>query len=83
MNFSRDNYVRIIIQTVNIYRDYIPQTIVTKYTKMEQYITKTFENPYYLQQDWRGSGGSRDNFTSLLKSIKKSKKYRDFIIEEL
>ena len=48
MNFSRDNYVRIIIQTINIYRDYIPQTIVTKYTKMDQYITKSFENPYDL-----------------------------------
>lgn len=45
-------------------------------------IKDKFENPYYLQQDWRGSG-DRDNFTSLLKNIKKSKKYRDFIIEEL
>ena len=46
-------------------------------------IKDSFDNSYYLQQDWRGSGGSRDNFTSLLKSIKKSKMYRDFIIEEL
>ena len=47
INSSRNNFVRFIIQTINIYRDYIPQTIQTKYVKMEQYITDPFENPYY------------------------------------
>jgi len=47
MNLSRDNFVRIIIQTINIYRDYIPQTIKTKYTKMDQYFRDSYENPYY------------------------------------
>ena len=47
INSSRDNFVRIIIQTINIYRDYIPQTIQTKYVKMDQFITNPSENPYY------------------------------------
>ena len=47
MNLSRDNFVRIFIQTINIYRDYIPQTIKTKYIKMDQYFRNSFENPYY------------------------------------
>ena len=47
INSSRNNFVRYIIQTINIYRDYIPQTIKTKYIKMDQYITNSFENPYY------------------------------------
>ena len=47
INSSRNNFVRIFIQTINIYRDYIPQTIVTKYLKMDQFITNPSENPYY------------------------------------
>ena len=47
INVSKDNYVRIIIQTINIYRDYIPQTIQTKYVKMNQYIVDKENNPYY------------------------------------
>ena len=47
INLSKDNFVRIIIQTINIYRDYIPQNIQTKYIKMDQYITNIYENPYY------------------------------------
>ena len=47
INPSKENYVRVIIQSINIYRDYIPQTIKTKYVKMEQYITDAYENPYY------------------------------------
>ena len=47
INSSRYNFARYIIQNINIYRDYIPQTIKTKYIKMDQYITNSFENPYY------------------------------------
>ena len=47
INSSRNNFARYIIQTINIYRDYIPQQIKTKYIKMDQYITNSFENPYY------------------------------------
>ena len=47
INLSKANFARTIIQTINIYRDYIPQTIQTKYVKMDQYITNIFENPYY------------------------------------
>ena len=47
INSSKDNFARYIIQTINIYRDYIPQNINTKYVKMDQYITNSFENPYY------------------------------------
>ena len=47
INISKDNYVRIIIQTINIYRDYIPKNIQTKYTKMNQYILDKSNNPYY------------------------------------
>ena len=47
INLSKNNYARSIIQTINIYRDYIPQTIQTKYVKMDQYITNIFGNPYY------------------------------------
>ena len=47
INLSKDNYARFIIQNINIYRDYIPQNIQTKHIKMEQYITDSFENPYY------------------------------------
>jgi hypothetical protein len=39
LNLSKQNYVRIFIQTLNIYRDYIPQTIQTKYLRMTPYIT--------------------------------------------
>ena len=46
-NLSKDIYARVIIQTINIYRDYIPQSIQTKYLKIEEYITDIFENPYY------------------------------------
>ena len=47
INLSKNNYARTFIQTINIYRDYIPQTIQTKYVKMDQYITNSYENPYY------------------------------------
>ena len=47
INLSKDIYARVIIQTINIYRDYIPQSIQTKYLKIEEYITDIFENPYY------------------------------------
>ena len=47
INLSKDNFARTIIQTINIYRDYIPQSIQTKYVQMDQYITNIFENPYY------------------------------------
>ena len=47
INIAKDNFVRIIIQTINIYRDYIPQTIQTKYVKMDQYIIDKDKNPYY------------------------------------
>ena len=47
INLSKNNFARTIIQTINIYRDYIPQTIQTKYMQMDQYITNIFENPYY------------------------------------
>ena len=45
INLSKNNYARTFIQTINIYRDYIPQTIQTKYVKMDQYITNNNENP--------------------------------------
>jgi hypothetical protein len=47
LNFSRDNFVRIFLQTLNIYRDYIPQTIETKYIRMKEYITSISNNYYY------------------------------------
>ena len=47
INSSRYNFARYIIQNINIYRDYIHQTIKTKYIKMDKYITNSFENPYY------------------------------------
>ena len=47
MNLSKNNYVRVFFQTINIYRDYIPQNIQTKYIKMTQYITNINKNPYY------------------------------------
>ena len=47
INLSKDNFARVFIQTINIYRDYIPQSINTKYIKMDQYITSNFDNPYY------------------------------------
>ena len=47
INVSRDNFVRIFFQTLNIYRDYIPQTIETKYIRMKEYITSISKNYYY------------------------------------
>ena len=47
LNLSKNNYVRTIIQTINIYRDYIPQNIQTKYLKMSHYITDPNKNSYY------------------------------------
>ena len=47
INLSKDIFTRVFIQSINIYRDYIPQNIKTQYIKMEEYITNVFENPYY------------------------------------
>ena len=47
INLSKDNFARVIIQTINIYRDYIPQTIKTQYLRMTPYITDVNKNPYY------------------------------------
>ena len=47
MNVSRDNYTRIFLQTLNIFRDYIPNNIVTKYIKMKEYIVSITDNYYY------------------------------------
>ena len=47
INLSKENFVRIIMQTINIYRDYIPQSIQTKYKDMQDYITNVHNNPYY------------------------------------
>ena len=47
MNVSRDNYTRIFLQTLNIFRDYIPKNIITKYIKMKEYIVSITDNYYY------------------------------------
>ncbi len=47
INLSRDNFVRVFIQNINIYRDYIPQIIETKYIKMNQYLVEKMGNYYY------------------------------------
>ena len=47
INVSRDNFTRIFIQTINIFREYIPQSIDTKYIKMKEYIFSVSNNYYY------------------------------------
>ena len=47
INISRNNKVRIFIQTINIYREYIPKQINTKYINMVKYIASTTNNYYY------------------------------------
>ena len=47
INVSKDNFVRIFFQTINIYRDYIPQNIDLKYIKMKEYIVSLSNNYYY------------------------------------
>ena len=47
MNTSRDNFVRIFYQSLNVYREYIPQEIETKYMKMSEYIVSISKNYYY------------------------------------
>ena len=47
MNISKENFVRIFFQTINIFRDYIPPNIDTKYIKMKEYIKSLSNNYYY------------------------------------
>ncbi len=47
INISRNNKVRIFIQAINIYREYIPKQINTKYINMVKYIASTTNNYYY------------------------------------
>ena len=47
INVSKQNFVRIFFQTINIFRDYIPPNIETKYIKMKEYITSISNNVYY------------------------------------
>ena len=47
INVSKDNFVRIFFQTINIFRDYIPQNIDLKYIKMKEYIVSVSNNYYY------------------------------------
>ena len=47
INISKQNFVRIFFQTINIYRDYIPPNIETKYIKMKEYIISITNNSYY------------------------------------
>ena len=47
INGAIDNFTRIFIQTINIYRDYIPKTIDLRYLSMKKYAYKITGSEYY------------------------------------
>ena len=44
---AKDNFTRIFIQTINIFRDYIPQVLNIKYMSMKQYAYTVSSSQYY------------------------------------